>query len=88
MILSSIVFEIALVILVGMGLFIASKLDGDHHPFIRLLCLAPALGAIFTLYAIIAGLYVAYVPDLVLLLSTVGVYSLILSKFTDTPLIK
>ncbi len=88
MILSAIVFEGALAVLVIIGLFIAARLNGEYHPIVRYLCLAPALAALFTLYAIVAGSYVAYVPDLILLLSTVGIYGVLASKFTDHPLIK
>lgn len=80
-------FEICLVLLVGLGLFIAARLDGNYPWWVRILCLLPALGAMFALHSIFAGLYTVFSPDIVLALGTVGVYIILASRFTDKPIL-
>ena len=87
MIMSTIMFEIALVILMIIGVFVAAKLNSNYPLWIRLLCLSPCLAAAFTLHSIILGVYVAYFPDLLILASTVAVYLLLASRFTTRPIL-
>jgi hypothetical protein len=87
MILPTILFEICLVALMIIGLFIAAKLDDTYPRWVRYMCLAPCLAAAFTLHSIILGVYVAYFPDLLILASTVAVYFLLASRFTSRPML-
>jgi hypothetical protein len=68
-------FEVCLVALMVIGLFIASRLDDSYPRWVRYLCLVPCLAGAFTLHSVILGQYVAYLPDLIIL----SVYSRTLS---------
>ena len=87
MILPTIIFEICLVTLMIIGLFIASKLDDTYPRWVRYMCLAPCLAAAFTLHSIILGTYVAYFPDLLILLALVSNYLVLASRMAGMPIL-
>jgi ABC-type polysaccharide/polyol phosphate export permease len=86
MILPTILFEICLVALMIIGIFIAAKLDDTYPRWVRYMCLAPCLAAAVTLHSIILGTYVAYFPDLLILLALVSNYVMLASKMAGVPI--
>ncbi len=80
-------FEVCLVALMVIGLFIASKLDDSYPRWVRYLCLLPCLAGAFTLHSVILGQYVAYLPDLVILVALVSNYIIVASKIAGSKML-
>lgn len=78
-------FDVCLLLIVLIGLYIAHRLDGSYPLWVRLICLAPTCASLFTLWLIIAGLYVVQLPAIIFVSSFLGVYLMVASRFSDSP---
>jgi len=87
MIISLMFFEVCLVALMVIGLFIASRLDDSYPRWVRYLCLVPCLAGAFTLHSVILGQYVAYLPDLIILVALVSNYLILASRLAGLPIL-
>jgi len=81
------IYEILLLVNIFVGFFIATKLNKKYKWWVRLMCLMPALASLFAFHAALIGLFVVASPDLMLLFSTVLIYIILASRFTDKPLL-
>ena len=78
-------FVLCMVALIAIGFYCSHRLDAKHPFWVRLIVLLPCLTAFATLAAIAMGAYTAFWADVGRAVSSMLVYALVASRFTDRP---
>lgn len=82
---SQILFVLVSIAQIVVGFYCAHKLGPDYPLWVRLVVLAPCLSAVFALWCMVLGIFVAYPPDIIDAFATMLLYALVASRFSSRP---
>jgi hypothetical protein len=75
---------ILMILIFVVGTFCSLKMTSQNPTWVRAIVLSPALAALYLIWAMLAGYYRAFFPDVILAVTILLMYGVIASKFTRT----